>query len=720
MPELLLEILSEEIPARMQARAAADLKRLVTFVFDDLGIEYDKAESFFTPRRLTLVVTGLPSKQPDTSEEKRGPKVDAPEQAINGFKSSLPEGAVIEKRETPKGTFYFAIIERKGYEATRFCSFALGHVFSEFNWPKSMRWGTGRVRWVRPLHSMIGLVDGTPLHFSVEPYDDEPVGRGIVTSNITVGHRFLAPEPFEVKDFADYKQKLLDAKVMLDPAERRAKIEADARALCDKAGVSLKDDPGLLDEVTGLVEWPVVLMGTIDDEFMDLPDEVLSTSMRSHQKYFSTLDKDGKLANRFVVVANTETNDGGKQVVAGNERVLRARLSDAKFFWDQDRAATLESRVDALKDRVFHAKLGNMLQRVERIEDRAVQFSEYMDGLNEESVRRAAHLAKADLSTGMVGEFPELQGLMGRYYALHDGENTEVADAIAEHYSPLGPNDTCPTNPVSVCVALADKIDQMVGFFGEDEKPTGSKDPYAIRRAALGLIRLILENKLKVSLSEVIEEAFWSYCWQMWGEREAVIDQIRRGEKTKAELGPLPLKENVSDVLPFIADRLKVHLREQGVRHDLIDAVFALGGEDDLVRLIKRVEALQEFLATDDGDNLLTAYKRAANILRAEEKKDGTAYRDAPDPGLLSDDAEKALADALDHARPAIDNALAAEDFVAAMQALAGLRKPVDTFFDDVTVNADDAALRVNRLKLLNGIRASLDGVADFSKIEGK
>ena len=480
---------------------------------------------------------------------------------------------------------------------------------------------------------------------------------------------------------------------MLDPAERRAKIDADAKALCEKGGCSLKDDPGLLDEVTGLVEWPVVLMGTIDEQFMDLPDEVLSTSMRSHQKYFSTLGADGKLANRFIVVANTETKDGGKQVVAGNERVLRARLSDAKFFWDQDRAETLESRVDALKDRVFHAKLGNLLEKVERVEALAAEISKHVEGADEKLVKRAARLAKADLSTGMVGEFPELQGLMGRYYAQHDGDDAAVCDAVAEHYSPLGPNDACPTNPVSVCVALADKIDTLVGFFAIDEKPTGSKDPYALRRAALGVIRLIIENKLRIPLRAVFKEAivFGSYA----------------DDPTEA-------------LMSFFADRLKVHLREQGVRHDLIDAVFALGGEDDLVRLINRVEALQGFLKTEDGENLLTAYRRAANILRAEEKKDSVSYNDAPDPGLLTDDAEKALADALDHAKPAIDNALAAEDFVAAMQALAGLRKPVDTFFDDVTVNADDAALRVNRLKLLNGIRASLDGVADFSKIESK
>lgn len=684
MPELLLEILSEEIPARMQARAAADLKRLVTDGLKQAGLEFSSAEAYVTPRRLTLVVDGLPIEIEGTTEEKRGPKVDAPEQAINGFKGSLPDGAVIEERETPKGTFLFALVESKGAATSDVLIRLVSEAMANLPWPKSMRWADYPGRWVRPVHSLVCLFDGEVV----------PVVLGPVTAGLaTVGHRFLAPDLIKVGDFADYKQKLLDAKVMLDPAERRTKIEADAKALCDKAGVSLKDDPGLLDEVTGLVEWPMVLMGTIDDQFMDLPDEVLSTSMRSHQKYFSTLSKDGKLANRFIVVANTKTKDGGKQVVAGNERVLRARLSDAKFFWDQDRSQTLESRVEALKDRVFHAKLGNLFEKITRVQSMAGIIADEIGVTEIDPVWRAAELAKADLSTGMVGEFPELQGIMGRYYAQHDGEDAAVADAVAEHYSPLGPNDTCPTQPVSICVALADKIDTLVGFFAIDEKPTGSKDPYALRRAALGVIRLILENNLRVPLRDVFENAH-----------------------SLMQVGEVPC----DDLIAFFADRLKVHLREQGVRHDLIDAVFALGGEDDLVRLIARVNALQDFLSSEDGGNLLTAYKRAANILRAEEKKDATIYRDAPDAALLTDQAEKALSAALDKVRPNIEAAIDKEQFAGAMLMLSELRKPVDTFFDDVTVNADDAALRVNRLKLLNGIRASLDGVADFSKIEGK
>lgn len=698
MAELLLEILSEEIPARMQAKAAADLKRLVCDGLKAAGLEFTSAEAYVTPRRLALVVDGLPEKQPDVSEEKRGPNVKAPEQAIAGFKKSLPEGAVIEERETPKGVFLFALVQIAGRPASRVIAEVIQEAMDALPWPKSMRWANTDVRWVRPVHGILAVFNSQllPLDWdlirTVEAINNPTNETRIESSNSTVGHRFLAPDTITVSDFADYKAKLDAAKVMLDPAERRAKIEADAKALAAKEGLSLKDDPGLLDEVTGLVEWPVVLMGTIEDQFMDLPAEVLTTSMRSHQKYFACLNADGTLANKFIVVANTETKDGGQQVVAGNERVLRARLSDAKFFWDQDRAQTLASRAPALKDRVFHAKLGTLDEKVDRMQALAAEIAAFVPGADKDKVRSAARLAKADLSTGMVGEFPELQGLMGRYYAQHDGESAEVADAIAEHYAPQGPNDSCPTKPVSVCVALADKIDTLVGFFAIDEKPTGSKDPFALRRAALGVIRLVLENGLRLPLSTVFTSSF---------------GLLGKGDAPGAAL------------MDFFADRLKVHLKEQGVRHDLIDAVFALGGEDDLVRLIKRVEALQAFLVSEDGGNLLTAYKRAANILKIEEKKDGKTYSDAPDAQAFVQDEERALAAGLDAAGPRIAAALKDEDFAAAMTALAALRGPVDAFFDAVTVNADDAALRVNRLKLLNGIRASLDGVADFSKIEG-
>ena len=683
MPELLLEILSEEIPARMQKRAADDLKRLVTAGLKDAGLQFDSADAYVTPRRLALVIDGLPDKQPDVSEERRGPRADAPEKAMSGFKGSLPEGAVVEERETEKGTFLFALVDIKGRETADVLTEVLPKALNDLPWPKSMRWADFDMRWVRPIHGVIALFSGSVVSF--------PFG-GVETAAKTVGHRFLAGDTVEVTDFADYKQKLLDAKVMLDATERRAMIAAEAEKLAAAEDLSVKDDPGLLDEVTGLVEWPVVYMGSIDDEFMDVPPEVLITSMRSHQKYFSCLDADGNLAPKFIVVANTETTDGGAQVVAGNERVLRARLSDAKFFWDQDRKTSLANKAPALKDRVFHAKLGSMDEKVDRVQALAADIAAHVEGADKDRVRSAARLAKADLSTGMVGEFPELQGIMGRYYATHDGESPEVADAIAEHYSPLGPNDACPSKPVSVCVSLADKIDSLVGFFAIDEKPTGSKDPFALRRAALGVIRLILENGLRLPLAP---------------------EFAKGAELYGADLNPS------DDLLAFFADRLKVHLKEKGVRHDAIDAVFALGGEDDLVRLMARVDALSDFLASDDGENLLTAYRRAANILKIEEKKDDKRYDGAVDDGVFEQDEERALHAGLSEAGPAIEQAVAGEDFAGAMTALAQLRGPVDAFFDNVTVNADDAGLRENRLKLLNGIRGALEGVADFSKLEG-
>ncbi len=671
--ELLLEILSEEIPARMQARAADDLKRLVTDGLKAAGMEFDGAEAHVTPRRLVLVVNGLPENQPDVSEEKRGPRTDAPEKALNGFKGSLPEGAVIEERETEKGTFFFAKVEKTGEATAVVLPGVLAKAFADLPWPKSMRWASHEMRWVRPVHSLLVMFDGVVIDAAFGP---------VAAGNATTGHRFLAPGAITVTEFADYQSKLRAAFVLLDRDERKRTIADAAIALAKAEGLTLKDDPALLDEVAGLVEWPIVHVGTIDEEFMDVPPEVLVTSMRSHQKYFSTLDAGGKLANRFIVVANTETTDGGKQVIAGNERVLRARLADAKFFWDQDRKATLESRVDALRDRVFHAKLGSVLDKVERMEALAADLAEHVPGADAEKARRAARLAKADLSTGMVGEFPDLQGIMGRYYAVNDDEDAAVAEAIAEHYSPLGPGDACPTAPESICVALADKIDTLVGFWSIDEKPTGSKDPYALRRSALGVIRLIIENGLRLRLLAI-------------------------------------LGAHAEDLIAFFADRLKVHLREQGVRHDHVDAVFALGGEDDLVRLLARVSALSDFLASEDGGNLLTAYRRAANILKIEEKKDDCSYAEAADASLFSQDEEKALAAGLADAAPRIAEAVAKERFADAMAVLAGLRAPVDSFFDAVTVNADDAALRANRLKLLSGIRSALDGVADFSRIEG-
>ncbi|MEQ9557119.1 MAG: glycine--tRNA ligase subunit beta [Rhodospirillales bacterium] len=683
MPELLLELLSEEIPARMQARAADDLKRLVGDGLKGAGLSFTNAQTYVTPRRLTLVVHGLPAKQPDISEERRGPRADAPEQAKQGFMKSLPKDTKVEERETEKGTFLFAQVEQAGGKTRLILPGLIQAALQALPWPKSMRWGTGKARWVRPLHSILAVYDqeGLEMEFA-----------GIQAGVTTRGHAFMAPAGISVSDFADYEKAMKAAKVVIDPDARKQTIATDAAKMCKGAGVTLKDDPALLDEVAGLVEWPVVLMGGIDAEFMDVPPEVLITSMRKHQKYFATEDAKGKLAAKFVVVANRETADGGRQVVAGNERVLRARLADAKFFWDQDRKTTLASKAPQLKERVFHAKLGTLDEKVDRMQALAAALCEYVPKSDRDKVRSAARLAKADLSTGMVGEFPDLQGVMGAYYARHDGESEAVAAAIADHYSPLGPSDDCPSKPESVCVALADKIDSLVGFWAIDEKPTGSKDPYALRRAALGVIRLIIENKLRLPLLDAFGKS-----QALYGEGDAVG----------------------TDLLAFFADRLKVHLREKGVKHDHIDAVFALGGEDDLVRLLARVEALADFLGSDDGENLLTAYRRAANILKIEEKKDGTSYAAQPDDTLLRDDEERALYSALEEAAPAISEKVAAEDFTGAMAALASLRAPVDAFFDKVTVNTGDAKVRENRLKLLSMIRTALEGVADFSKIEG-
>ncbi|MHA1537928.1 MAG: glycine--tRNA ligase subunit beta, partial [Alphaproteobacteria bacterium] len=550
--------------------------------------------------------------------------------------------------------------------------------------------------------------------------------------NWTLGHRFLASKTFTVKDFADYKAKLEAAHVLLDSEDRRAKIEKDAKALAKKAGLVLRDDPALLGEVAGLVEWPVVLIGDIDAEYMDVPPEVLVTAMRSHQKYFAVEDKDGNLAAKFILVANIETADGGKAIVAGNERVLRARLADAKFFWDQDRKQTLVSRAVALQGIVFHARLGTLDQKIDRVQALASGIAGHVPGADRDRVRSAARLAKADLSTGMVGEFPELQGIMGRYYALADGESAEVANAIAEHYAPRGPNDTCPSAPVSVALALADRLDTLVGFWAIDEKPTGSRDPYGLRRAALGIIRLVIENGLRLPLAPLMNEAAEMLLNQRLTdavlEKRATLDQLGLDEHLAVESFEVEVEDDtpfgevyaiVPELLSFFADRLKVYLRERKVRHDHVDAVFALGGEDDIVRLLARIEALAAFLGSDDGANLLIAYRRAANIVRIEEKKDKASHAGAPDPSAFVMDEEKALFEALETTAKSAGAAIEQEKFKEAMAALAALRAPVDTFFDKVTVNAEDAGLRANRLRLLSAIRAVMDRVADFSKIEG-
>jgi glycyl-tRNA synthetase beta chain len=679
--ELLLELLTEEIPARMQGVAAEELRRLTEIAFNEAHLTFTALTSYVTPRRMALHVEGLPLEQPGSVEEKRGPRVGAPQNAVDGFlkSSGLTSLDQCEKRATDKGEFYFAIIQRAGQATKDMLPPLLLEVIRTLPWPKSMRFPAGPFRWVRPLQSVVCLLDGRILKLDL---GDVPVGME------SRGHRFLFRSTFNVSNFADYRDQLRNAYVILDAAERRKMIADGLAKTAQDAGFTLKPDAGLLEEVTGLVEWPVVLMGRIERDFMELPPEVLTTSMRTHQKYFAATDKSGALAPHFLVVSNMAADDGGKAIVAGNERVLRARLSDAKFFYDQDRKQKLADRVEKLKERVFHAKLGTVYDKMSRVAHLAYTVAEHVKGADKTKVGHAVWLAKADLSTGMVGEFPELQGVMGRYYALHDGEDKEVADAVAEHYSPLGPSDRCPTAPVSVTVALADKLDTLANFFAIDEKPTGSKDPYALRRAALGVIRLILENKLRLPLLKIFRAA------------------VEKGDPS-------------AELLEFFADRLKVALRDQGVRHDLIAAVFALGGEDDLVRLLARVEALGAFLKSEDGANLLTAYRRASNIVRIEEGKDKTRYADAPNPALFKEPAEDVLAEKLKFATAESGKALEAEEFAGAMAALARLRLPVDEFFNKVTVNTDDRELRANRLRLLSQIRDTLNRVADFSKIEG-
>ncbi|MFQ5971101.1 MAG: glycine--tRNA ligase subunit beta [Alphaproteobacteria bacterium] len=703
MPELLLEFLSEEIPARMQARAAADLERLILKALAEAELSHGAAKAYATPRRVTLVVDGLPEMQPDRRIERKGPRTDAPEKAIQGFLGSV--GLSLEQcevRESGKGSFYYAVTERVGRPTAEILAEIIAGTAREFPWPKSMRWSSNAFRWVRPLHSVLAIFDGKVVEGGI------PLGNGelLPYGDTTRGHRFLAPGEIRVSDFADYRARLLEAHVMLDPVERRRHIHERAKAEADAAGFRLRQDEDLLDEVAGLVEWPVVLMGRIDPDFMAVPPEVLTTAMRSHQKYFAVVDRSGKLAPHFVCVANMATDDEGAEVVEGNERVLRARLSDAGYFWNQDRRARLEDRVPALDEIVFHAKLGNVGQRVVRIEELAGALSRHIPDARAERARRGARLAKADLVTEMVGEFPELQGIMGRYYALEQGEDPAVADAIADHYAPSGPNDRCPRAPDSVAVALADKIDMLVGFWGIDAKPTGSKDPFALRRAALGVIRLVLENGLRLPLYEVFAEAEAAYA--------ATALEGGRGVRFKRSGTAL-----ADDLLSFLADRLKVHLRDEGVPHDHVAAVFALGGEDDLMRLSARVAALGDFLGSADGANLLIAYRRAGNIVRAEEKNDGVSYFGGDyDPGRADGDEAK-LWRALERVEADAEPAIRAERFGDAMSALARLRAPVDAFFDAVTVNVDETTLRVNRLRLLARIVSVMNRVADFSRIEG-
>jgi glycyl-tRNA synthetase beta chain len=733
MPDFLLELFSEEIPARMQARAAEDLRRLITDALVGAGLLYEGAKAFVTPRRLALAVKGVPVRQPDVKEERKGPRVGAPEGAIQGFLRSAGLNSIHEAKVVAdkKGDFYLALTEKPGRPAVDVIAEIVPEVVKTFPWPKSMRWGEpsrqpGSLAWVRPLHSIVATFGPETEEPEIVPFAID----GIRAGDETRGHRFMAPQRFKVRRFEDYAAKLEKAKVVLDPERRKEMILADAKNLAFAQGYELLEDAGLLEEVAGLVEWPVVLMGSFDAAFLAMPPEIVRATIRNNQKCFvlrargaasfgsrpsAAPQGEGGLADKFILVANIEAGDGGKAIVAGNERVIRARLADAKFFYDSDLKTPLEDRLPKFKHIVFHEKLGTQWERIERIMALADELSsrpEFFPGqtlspddLKQEQdtyrrqVRRAARLAKADLLTEVVGEFPELQGLMGKYYALAQGEDASVAAACEEHYKPLGPNDRVPTDPVSIAVALADKIDTLVGFWAIEEKPTGSKDPYALRRAALGVIRIVLTSNLELS------------------PRGMFGMHVRR---FRPEMSDTEISTAGDSFVDFFYERLKVQLREQGARHDLVDAVLYLRGtEASIVSIVRRVEALGKFLDTEDGKNLLAGYKRAINIIRIEEKKDRRDYHEWSDPSLYRQEEERALARAIETTREEGSNAVAREDYEGAMRAMAKLRPHVDTFFDKVTVNVEDRPLRENRLKLLNEIREATRTVADFSRIEG-
>jgi glycyl-tRNA synthetase beta chain len=695
MPDLLLELFSEEIPARMQRKAAEDLKSLVTNALVDAGLPYEGAKAFATPRRLALHVAGVPAGSAATREERKGPRVGSPEKALEGFLrgaglTSIDQATI--QTDPKKGDFYVAVIEKPGRSAIDVIAEFMPGILRNFPWPKAMRWGTGSTRWVRPLHSIVATFGPETEEPDVVPFEFD----GIKAGKTTRGHRFLADEAFDVRRFDDYAPSLEKHKVVLDADRRKDIIQNDAKDCALALGLDLVEDPGLLEEVAGLVEWPVVLTGSFDEDFLTIPDECIQLTIKVNQKCFVLKNPaTGRLANKFVLISNIIADDGGKLIVAGNEKVIRARLSDARFFWETDLKSKLSDNLPKLDEVKFHEKLGSVGERVKRLIALSAELAAFA-GADETKARRAAELAKADLVSNMVFEFPELQGLMGRYYATAQGEDASVATAIEEHYKPQGPSDSVPTDPVAVAVALAEKLDLLAGFWAIDEKPTGSKDPYALRRAALGVIRIILENNLRIRLGEAIRSA---------------LDLQGVEASDPAAL--------VADLLSFFGDRLKVHLKDEGARHDLIDAVFALEGQDDLLMVVRRVEALGKFVSSDDGTNLLAGYKRAVNILKAEEKKDGSPVSGKPHADHFQEQAEIDLAAAIDVARAEAADAVASENFEGAMEALSKLRAPVDRFFDDILVNAEDATLRMNRLQLLAEIRDATHVVADFSKVAG-
>lgn len=753
MPDLLIELFSEEIPARMQRRAAEDLQKLVTNGLVEAGLTYAGAGTFSTPRRLTLAVEGMLAESPAVTEERKGPKADAPEKAIEGFlRGAGLTRDQLEERDTPKGKILFAKIEKPGRPAAQIVAEVLEHTIRTFPWPKSMRWGTGNLKWVRPLQSIICLISSEE-GAEVVPMDVD----GIPSGNTTYGHRFMAPDAITVTGFEDYAAKLKRAHVVLDPQDRAETIWNDATNMAFAAGLEVVEDAGLLAEVAGLVEWPVVLMGTIADDFLDLPPEVLQTSMREHQKFFSVRNPKSGRIEKFITVANRTTADDGATILAGNEKVLSARLADAKFFWENDlRVATSDEGMAAwvanLANVTFHNKLGTQAELIDRMAVLARELAP-MVGADADEAEQAAKLAKADLSSEMVYEFPELQGLMGSYYAKAAGHSDAVAAAAKEHYAPLGPSDDVPAAPVSVAVALAEKIDKLTGFWAIDERPTGSKDPFALRRAALGVIRITFENDARLRLTEILETSligfFDQFEWQNLSNTLKKLDETtsfedeeltalmtskidqwseRKKDESLANVKRVIARHIASNLLTFLHDRLKTYLKDQGIRHDIIDACIstpdgapkgATPQNDDLTLLVKRAKALSETLATDDGENLIQGFKRANNILTAEEAKDGVEYSYGADVKYAETDEERALFKALDEAEGKIAPAMATQDFTTAMTAMATLRAPIDAFFDAVQVNSDNQTVRRNRLNLLSRIRGICTSVADLTRIEG-
>lgn len=714
MAELVLELLSEEIPARMQQPMAEQLKQAVAARLDKDSLYHSRIETYVTPRRLVLSIDGLSLTQENTMTEQRGPRVDAPQQAIDGFVRST--GLKLEqltRKKTDKGEFFFAIKEQRGVPTNVALTKALEDILPTLRWPKSMRWGDQPTRWVRPLKNVMAVFGGETL----------PLCFGhLESNNLSQGHRFLSKGEFPVEQFTAYKETLRERYVVLSSDDRKKAILEQIEAVIQDKSLTLVQDDALLDEVAGLVEWPNVLLGRIDERYMKVPEEVLISSIRTHQKYFCLRSNDGTLAPYFLVVSNMQTKDGNAQIVAGNERVLRARLADAVFFWQQDRKTPLEERVEDLKKVVFHAKLGTLHEKTERIQALAKYLAVWVPHANLDAVERAGLLCKADLTTEMVGEFPELQGVMGCYYAQHGNEPEEVAAAVRDHYLPNGLDSVVPTDPVSVSISLADKIDTLCGLFTINEKPTGSKDPFALRRASLGVIRMILENHLSVPLRLLLEKslklyptAFFKHAGETPEEEEEKTSLLSKIKGHKA----VKPGDVLLELLEFFAERLKALLKADNIRHDLINAVFDGGNEDDLLRIVQRVAALHHFLGTEDGENLLGAYRRATNIVRIEEKNDDTVYKGNPSKSLLEQSEEQELFNILHDLKPQIKKALKENHFEEAMGLLSGARQPIDAFFEAVTVNCDKVDVRKNRLKLLAQLRDLVDDIANFSLIEG-